>query len=111
AGGEGVDQRSDLYSLGGVFYYCLTGSSPYNANTVRKALNYALTKIVEPVGKTRQGAPVPRAVDEFLRKALAREKEDRYQNAEEFITELNATIAGVPEDQRWAVPGGPADHK
>jgi serine/threonine-protein kinase len=47
AGGEVVDARSDLYSLGGVFYFTLTGGSPWGANTVRKALTAALT---QPLG-------------------------------------------------------------
>src|SRR5438046_2609385 len=92
AGAANVDQRSDLYSLGGVFYYCLTGTSPYGANTVRKALNAALTKPVPPVAQHRIGAPLPRAVDEFMRKALACEQADRYQNADEFIADLNAIV-------------------
>ncbi len=106
AGGEVVDQRSDLYSLAGVFFFMLTGSSPFNANTVRKALTAALTKTVPAVGSIRQGAPVPKKVDEFLRKALAREKEDRYQNVAEFLADLNGALAGESEDTLDALPTG-----
>ncbi|MBI3183873.1 MAG: serine/threonine protein kinase [Myxococcales bacterium] len=108
AGGETVDQRSDLYSLAGVFYYCLTGTSPFGANTVRKALNAALTQTVPPVGTHRKGAPVPKAVDEFARKAMAREKEDRYQTAEELIAEMKAAVEGLTDEALDVVPGNPA---
>jgi len=104
AGGEVVDQRSDLYSLAGVLFFMLTGSSPFGANTVRKALTAALTKTVPAVGSIRQGAPVPRKLDEFFRKGLAREKEDRFQNVAELLTDMNAAMAGETEEVLDALP-------
>jgi serine/threonine-protein kinase len=108
AGGEVVDQRSDLYSLTGVFYYCLTGSSPYGANTVRKALTAALTQTVPPVNSKRQGAPVSAALDAFMQKGLAREKEDRFQSAEEFIEAMLEAVADLSPEQLDARPSGGA---
>jgi len=104
AGGDHVDHRSDLYSMAGVLYYCLTGSSPYGANTVRKALTAALTQNPPTVAAKRQGAPVPEALEEFFQKALAREKEDRFQNAQEFIDTLMDAVADATEQELDAVP-------
>ena len=106
AGGEGVDHRSDLYSMGGVFYYCLTGTSPYGANSVRKALTAALTQPPPTVAAKRQGAPVPKALEDFFQKALAREKEDRYQGAQEFIDAMMDAVADLSAEQLDAVPTG-----
>lgn len=108
AGGELVDQRSDLYSLTGVFYYCLTGTSPYGANTVRKALTAALTQTVPAVNTKRQGAPVPPEVDAFMQKGLAREKEDRFQSAEEFIEAMLDSIVDLTPEELDARPSGGA---
>ncbi len=108
AGGESVDQRSDLYSLAGVLYYCLTGTSPFGANTVRKALRAALTETVPPVSTHRMGAPVPRTLDEFFRKGLAREKKDRHQSAEEFINEMVSALSGLTDAELDAVPSNAA---
>lgn len=108
AGGEVVDQRSDLYSLTGVLYFCLTGTSPYGANTVRKALTAALTQTVPPVHSKRQGAPVPDGIDAFMQKGLAREKEDRFQSAEEFIDAMLDAVADLPAEQLDARPSGGA---
>jgi serine/threonine-protein kinase len=108
AGGEHVDHRSDLYSMGGVFYYCLTGTSPYGANTVRKALTAALTQPAPTVAAKRQGAPVPQAVEEFFQKALAREKEDRFQNAQEFIDAMLDAVADATAEELDAMPTGSA---
>ncbi|MEW5739203.1 MAG: serine/threonine-protein kinase [Myxococcota bacterium] len=104
AGGEVVDQRSDLYSLTGVLFYCLTGHSPYGANSVRKALTASLSGKVPPVSTYRQGAPVPEAIDRFIAKGLKPEKEDRFQTADEFIKALLAATAGVPDAVLDAAP-------
>ncbi|HLM48120.1 MAG TPA: serine/threonine-protein kinase, partial [Myxococcaceae bacterium] len=108
AGGEVVDQRSDLYSLTGVLFYCLTGTSPYGANTVRKALTAALTQPAPTVAAKRQGAPVPPALDAFMQKGLAREKEDRFQSAEEFIEAMLDAVADLSPEQLDARPSGGA---
>jgi serine/threonine-protein kinase len=106
AGGEAVDPRSDLYSMAGVLYFCLTGSSPFGANTVRKALTAALTQPVPAVNSKRQGAPVPAALDAFFKKALSPEKEDRYQNAQEFIDAMLDTVADLTDAELDALPSG-----
>jgi len=94
--------------MGGVFYYCLTGTSPYGANTVRKALTAALTQPAPTVAAKRQGAPVPPAVEEFFQKALAREKEDRFQNAQEFIDAMLDAVADARPEELDAIPTGSA---
>jgi serine/threonine-protein kinase len=104
AGGEPVDQRSDLYALTAVFYYCLTGNSPYGANTVRKALTAALTQQVPTVATYRSGAPVPDAIDRFMKRGLAAEKEDRFQDTDEFIAAMHAAIGGLSDAVLDAVP-------
>jgi serine/threonine-protein kinase len=104
ASGEPVDARTDLYALGGVFHFCLTGQSPYNANSVRKALTAALTQPVPSVASKRLGAPVPHSIENLLRKALAAEPKDRYQSAEEFIADLGAALEGVPDAVLDALP-------
>lgn len=106
AGGETVDARSDLYSLGGVFYFTLTGGSPWGANTVRKALTAALTQQLPAVSTKRQGAPVPKAIEELLRKALHKDKEGRHQSADEFMDDLHGSLRGVSDEVLDAMPTG-----
>lgn len=105
ASGETVDARSDLFSLGGVLYYTLTGGSPWGANNVRKALTAPLTPL-PPVNTRRLGAPIPKALEEFLRKALANEKADRHQSTEEFAAEMREALAGASSAELDAVPTG-----
>lgn len=109
AGGDVVDHRSDIYSLTGVFYFCLTGTSPFQANSVRKALTAALTQQVQPVANFRKGAPVPRTIDELMRKGLAKEKEDRYQSCDELIADLQLCLQGLSDAELDAQPTGGAE--
>ncbi len=104
AGGEPVDARSDLFSLTGVFFYCLTGHSPYGANSVRKALTLSLQGNVPKVATYRQGAPVPAAIDDFILKGLKPEKEDRFQSCEDFVQSLHAALSGTPDTVLDATP-------
>lgn len=107
AGGDVVDRRSDLFSLTAVFYYCLTGRSPYGANNVMKALTLSMEGNVTPVDALRQGAPVPASIDRFIVKGLSPKKEARFESAEELITALKAAVAGVPDAVLDAVPSTP----
>jgi eukaryotic-like serine/threonine-protein kinase len=104
AGGDQVDHRSDLYSLTGVFYYCLTARSPFGAKTVRKALQAALTQKVPPISTSRFGAPVPEAIERFCQKGLAVDPAARFQSADEFIDALHAAIAETSDSALDAVP-------
>ncbi len=104
AGGEVVDARSDLYALTAVFFFCLTGNSPFGANTVRKALQAALKGEVQPVAAHRLGAPVPEAIDRFIKKGLSLEKDDRHQTAEAFVEAMKATVASASDAVLDALP-------
>jgi serine/threonine-protein kinase len=104
AGGEKVDHRGDLYALSGVFYFCLTGHSPFGANTVRKALQASLTQKPPVIATWRKGAPVPDAIDRFCQKGLEPEPDDRFQSAEAFIEALHAALAGASDTVLDAIP-------
>src|SRR5258706_4643048 len=96
--GEPVDERADIYSLGIVLYEMLTGTVPYDADTP-----YALIMkhINDPLPMPRQfNAALPEAVERVVLKALAKNKEDRFQTATEFKTALeNAKQAALSQMQ------------
>ena len=104
AGGDPVDQRSDIYALTACFYFALTGTSPYGAKTVRQALQAALTQAVPPIYTHRIGAPVPAGVDAFIKKGMAVEKEDRFQSCEEFIAAMKASLSPLGPAELDAAP-------
>jgi eukaryotic-like serine/threonine-protein kinase len=84
--GEKVDERTDIYSLGIVLYEMLTGTVPYDADTPYAVI---LKHINDPLPMPRQlGATLPAFVEKVVLKALAKNREDRFQTAAEFRTAI-----------------------
>jgi serine/threonine protein kinase len=86
-----VDARSDIYSLGVVFYELVTGTRPYIADT---PMAVVLKHVLDPLPRPRQFVPdLPSEVENALFKALAKKPEDRYATMAEFVQVL-AGLAG-----------------
>lgn len=85
--GKDVDQLSDLYSLGIIFYEMLCGRRPFEAETPVDVMMMHLRD--DPLPPSAYEASIPPTVDAIALKALAKEPADRYPNAEAFIEALN----------------------
>ncbi len=84
--GKEVDRRTDLWALGCVLYEMLTQKTPFAAD-YEQAIGYGiLNEDPEPVSAQRAG--VTPEVDRLLRKALAKAPAERYQHADELLTDL-----------------------
>jgi eukaryotic-like serine/threonine-protein kinase len=84
--GHGVDQRSDIYALGVVFYELVTGRKPFMADT---PMAVVIKQVTERLPHPRQFVPsLPEAVEKVIIKALAKNPEDRFQSMAEFATAL-----------------------
>lgn len=91
AKGQAVDHRSDLYSLGVVFYYLLTGSVPYHADS---AVAIGIKHITEPVPTL---PPALQPFQKFIDRLMAKLPQDRYQTAAELIVDLQALNLAAAE--------------
>src|ERR687895_717163 len=94
ARGASVDARSDLYSVGIVLYEMLTGSVPFTGDTPVEIAMKHLSKVPEPPSAKRP--EIPRALDQVVLRALAKDPDDRYGSAEEFDAELAQVAEGLP---------------
>ena len=82
------DLRTDVYSLGATFYQMVTGRPPFVAPTPQETMRQ---HVIEPLPDPRQFVPdLPPSLCALLARALAKEPEDRYQSAAEFIAALDA---------------------
>jgi serine/threonine protein kinase len=77
---EAVDGRSDLYAVGAVGYFLLTGTPPFTGRTVLDVLTQHLHAVPVPPSK-RLGAPVPRELEALILSCLAKAPEARPASA------------------------------
>ena len=84
--GRQVDGRSDVYSLGIVFFEMVTGRKPYIANT---PIELSLKHLNDPIPRARQFVrDIPPEVEQVFLKAMAKKPEERYQSMAAFADDL-----------------------
>ncbi len=102
-----VDGRTDLFSVGAIMYEALTGEPPFSATSYEAVLVSICTQDAPDV---RKAAPdVPEAMANVIAKALARDRNERFQSAEEFYAALCAVSPGsLPQRMLRGAPMLPA---
>jgi serine/threonine protein kinase/outer membrane protein assembly factor BamB len=88
--GDAQDHRSDIYSLGAVFFELLTREKPYKAAGM---IEMAMKHATAPVPSARNLNPeMPEVLDNAIQKMLAKAPEDRYQSLAEVLTLLEKLL-------------------
>jgi serine/threonine-protein kinase len=104
---DGLDGRSDLYSLGLVLFRMLTGRLPFRGTTANDLMLERLNREPLTLAEVSERS-FPAGLQPLLDRALQRRPEDRPADAVAFMTELEAAVAEDPVRRESAAPAPPA---
>ncbi len=91
---EPVDHRSDIFSAGVVIYEMITGRQPFRRENTAATLLAIINDQPEPL--VPSAADVSPRIQQIVDKALAKDRDKRYQNVEELLTDLKQAQHKTP---------------
>ena len=98
--GKEVDERTDLYALGCLFYECLTGAVPYERDS-DVAVMYAHMMDERPLVSTLR-PEVPAELDDIVARSMSRDRNDRFPTAATMLGEVRRAFG--MSDAKGPVP-------
>ena len=93
--GKKVDGRSDIFSLGVVFYQLLTGALPFASDDLTGLIRMITSQ--EPEAPTAHNPRIPRALIQIMERAMAKNPAKRYARAGDMARHLNAAAKRIDE--------------
>ncbi len=86
AKGLEVDRRADIFSFGVVLYELIAGRRPFQGDNEPSIINAIVNQIPEPLARFKSG--VPEGLQAIVEKALAKDRDERYQHVDDIVADL-----------------------
>ena len=107
ASGREVNHLSDLFSIGIILYQFLTGELPFSGRSIPETLSKILHDAPKKPKDIDPGISIE--LERVVLKSLAKNREDRFQSADEFSEALVEAFKGDAESTSLVSSGSPAD--
>jgi len=104
--GKGIDQRTDIWSIGVVLYEMIAGCVPFQGKDIHRQIIAIQETEPAPLSQLVEG--VPERLEEIVFKCLAKEKDERYQSAKDLLIDLRNLRRRLDVDaeiERTVAPG------
>jgi serine/threonine protein kinase len=102
--GDVIDHRSDLYACGVILFQLLTGRLPFEAETPTQVVLMHLSLPPPDPSVIAPERDIPEDLVDVTLKALQKEADRRFQDAEEFANALRASLASEGASGRFSLP-------
>jgi Tol biopolymer transport system component len=106
ARGQAVDSRSDIFSLGSVFYEMLSGQRAFSGDTFADLVSAILRQDPEPWPAESK---IPIALDRVVRRCLEKSPGERFQSARDLAFQLDSLVSSTDSSSGIAVPEIPPE--
>ncbi len=100
-----IGPASDIYGLGAVLYFLLTGRRPLHATT-REELRKMIVSVA-PVAPSELDARIPAEVSELCLRCLRKRPEERFADAAELVATIDGIVGRIVARKRRACPPSP----
>jgi serine/threonine protein kinase/tetratricopeptide (TPR) repeat protein len=100
--GKTLDQRSDIFAIGLIFYELLTGNTPYKADTAMASLLRRNQERAVPAAELDKS--IPKGLSDIVSKCLERDLPQRYQNVQQILADLDSFQGARPTFASISLP-------
>jgi serine/threonine-protein kinase len=106
--GKPLDGRADLYAVGAILYFLVTGKAPFQGDSLVELLR---AHVVDPPRPPSAERPAAAPLDAAVLRALTKRPEDRFSDAGAFLAALEAVLDRMKTERRSAAeaPRGPVE--